>query len=212
MWRARAVRRALPWRLLNPLTSTGCFSSGSGACGNGMQIGSLRRFATGHANGEESDYGSLSSGEQSDGGAGAGGSGAGKPQGPPKKRRSASDLTKTVGGPRTSVTIQATSNSPGVLYEILQKFQQNHVNLTHVESQLCSFSWMGPVFNVDMEGTLGNPSIDRVLADLREHVGKQNVRLNQPKQVLENILIRSNLLIIQIIVRFSNFIRIRNEI
>lgn len=69
--------------------------------------------------------------------------------------------------PKTFVIIEMKQDEPGSLRKVLDAFEQQHINLTHIESRLKSFARDGPSFHVDFEGSAEDPKVKAFLKELK---------------------------------------------
>ncbi|CAD7958761.1 unnamed protein product [Amoebophrya sp. A120] len=88
--------------------------------------------------------------------------------------------------PLVSCEIELTraGNKPGALGRILSCFEQNKVDLTHVESKLHSFAHDGLVFLIDFKGKVPDTNVQAVLQQVKQSVpGVARLELTPPKYV-----------------------------
>lgn len=86
-------------------------------------------------------------------------------------------------GARTAVLVELSrhGNKPGTLNKILQAFQANDINLSHIESKLHAFAYDGLCFNFDMEARPNDPRVKKALREIRYISSK--VEVISPKEV-----------------------------
>ena len=83
--------------------------------------------------------------------------------------RRALDPAALAGRPAMTTLVFEVNNVPAALYKALGGFATNGVNMTKLESYQKGASFAATTFFADIEGTPGDPAIDRALAELAFH-------------------------------------------
>lgn len=69
--------------------------------------------------------------------------------------------------PRAFLVVEVKHDEPGVLSSILKLFHDHHVNITHIESRLKSFTRDGPSFHIDFQGCVSDPATQVLMRDIK---------------------------------------------
>lgn len=87
------------------------------------------------------------------------------------------------GNDKTSV-ILSVHNQPGALYQLLEPFHQNNIDLTRVETRPSRTDKWGYVFFIDFEGHRSDEAVAAVLKALEPRVAGMKILGSYPKAVL----------------------------